>query len=320
MLSFRHLLDTPNDRYGTKEGFVNPRHLDRDYKPSDLLTPLPADSSQMSAIATADRGKDFVIIGPPGTGKSQTIANLIAHLLGTGKTVLFLSEKTAALNVVFDRLKKIGLGRFCLELHSNKARKADVLRQLGKSWKRANFESQAKWQQRAEEFLVIRDRLNRVVNQLHQKRNNGMTAHYAIGVKVRDMELASRVALFWPTATHHDESSLNRARETVEKLSIQAKAIGDFSGSPFHGIEKSEWTPRWQSLIYERAGALSAAAGKSEIVREALCNATGIDLPDPSMTRLDALGELAKLLLDSYRKSTAFALGPERPRSSRSLA
>ena len=309
----RHLLDTPNDRYGTKEGFVNPRHLDRDYKPSDLLTPLPADSSQMSAIAIADRGKDFVIIGPPGTGKSQTIANLIAHLLGTGKTVLFLSEKTAALNVVVDRLKKVGLGRFCLELHSNKARKADVLRQLGEAWKRADFETQAKWQQQAEEFLVLRDRLNRLVDHLHQKRSNGLTAHFAIGVKVRDLELASRVALFWPTAGHHDESALKRAREAVEKLAIQAKAIGDFSGSPFHFIEKREWTPMWQSLVYKRAGALSAAAAKAEIARESLCNATGINLPNYSITRLEILGELARLVLDSYRKPTAFALGPNGP-------
>ena len=305
----RHLLDTPSVRYGTNEGFVNPRHLDRDYKPSDLLTPISADSSQMSAIATADRGKDFVIIGPPGTGKSQTIANLIAHLLGTGKTVLFLSEKTAALNVVFDRLKKIGLGRFCLELHSNKASKADVLRQLRKAWKRADSQSKARWQQRAEEFLVLRDRLNRLVDRLHQKRSNGLTAHHAIGVKVQDMELASQVALSWPTAGHHNESALNRAREAVEKLSIQAKAIGDFSESPFHLIEKREWTPMWQSLVYERAGALSAAAGKAEIAREALCNAIGINLPDHSMTRLDTLGELARLLLDSYRRPVAFALG-----------
>ena len=89
-----------------------PRQLDRDYKPSDLLVSLPADSSQMAAIATADRGKDFVIIGPPGTGKSQTISNLIGHLLGKGKTVLFVSEKTAALEVVHRRLTQTGLGRF----------------------------------------------------------------------------------------------------------------------------------------------------------------------------------------------------------------
>ena len=309
----RHLIDTPRDPYGTSEGFVDPRHLDRDYKPSDLLTPLPADSSQMAAIATADRGKDFVVVGPPGTGKSQTISNLIAHLLGKRKTVLFVSEKTAALNVVFDRLKNIGLGRFCLELHSNKARKADVLKQLDTAWQRASLDSDAGWHQQAEDLRNLRDRLNRFVDRLHQKRRNGLTAHFAIGVKVRDEDLASRVTLSWPVADHHDEHARKRTREAVENLAVQAKAVDDFSASPFHLIEKSEWRPDWESQVVERAGALSAAATDVERFCNALCKATGIDLCDQSMTRLDALGELASVLVDSYRQPTAFALEPDGP-------
>ncbi|MCY3822989.1 MAG: hypothetical protein OXG62_03865, partial [Nitrospinae bacterium] len=97
----RHLIDTPRDPFSQNIDFAEPKQLDNDYKPSDLFTTLPADSSQMAAVATADKGKDFVIIGPPGTGKSQTISNLIGHLLGKGKTVLFASEKTAALEVVY---------------------------------------------------------------------------------------------------------------------------------------------------------------------------------------------------------------------------
>ena len=122
----RHLLDTPREAYESSVKFVDKADVDREFAPADLLTPLPADASQMAAIATADRGKDFVIIGPPGTGKSQTIGNLIAHMMGKGKKVLFVSEKTAALEVVHRRLKDLGLGRFCLELHSNKAKKLDV--------------------------------------------------------------------------------------------------------------------------------------------------------------------------------------------------
>ena len=165
----RHLIDTPHDPYVTEINFVEPRQLDREYEPSDLLTPLPADSSQMAALATADRGKDFVMIGPPGTGKSQSISNLIAHLLGKKKTVLFVSEKTAALEVVYRRLDKIGLGRFCLELHSNKARKSDVLNQLRTSWDAASLKSNDEWEKRAKELRTLRDRLNRVVDKLTQK-------------------------------------------------------------------------------------------------------------------------------------------------------
>ena len=72
----------------------------------------------------------MVIKGPPGTGKSQTITNLIANAISEGKTVLFVSEKMAALNVVKDRLTFAGLGEFCLELHSNKSHKKTVLAAL----------------------------------------------------------------------------------------------------------------------------------------------------------------------------------------------
>lgn len=88
---------------------------------------LDADASQLQAIAAALRGESFGLQGPPGAGKSQTIANLIAAAIADGKRVLFLAEKMAALNVVYSRLVEVGLGPFCLQLHSTKARKKDVI-------------------------------------------------------------------------------------------------------------------------------------------------------------------------------------------------
>ena len=96
----------------------------------DTLLPLTADASQLYAIQQAANGQSFVLHGPPGTGKSQTITALIANALGHGKTVLFVAEKMAALSVVQRRLDGIGIGAFCLELHSNKSKKRDVLDQL----------------------------------------------------------------------------------------------------------------------------------------------------------------------------------------------
>jgi len=87
---------------------------------------VDADSSQHTAILKVFEGKNTVIEGPPGTGKSQTITNIIASAIASGKTVLFVSEKLAALNVVKSNLDSIGLGDFCLELHSNKAGKGQV--------------------------------------------------------------------------------------------------------------------------------------------------------------------------------------------------
>ncbi|GAN81990.1 hypothetical protein Aam_135_010 [Acidocella aminolytica 101 = DSM 11237] len=86
-----------------------------------------ADSSQHQAIIDVMRGRNLVIKGPPGTGKSQTIANVIAAALAKRRKVLFVAEKTAALDVVKKRLDDAGLGEFCFELHSTKAKKSEVL-------------------------------------------------------------------------------------------------------------------------------------------------------------------------------------------------
>ena len=92
---------------------------------------LDADSSQISAIVDAlDRQDGLVIEGPPGTGKSQTIANLIAAALGRGESVLFVAEKMAALDVVYKRLTDVGLGDFCFQMHGLKANRTELLQSV----------------------------------------------------------------------------------------------------------------------------------------------------------------------------------------------
>lgn len=99
---------------------------------SEFDTPLvsDADSSQLRAIQDVMAGRSMVIEGPPGSGKSQTITNVIAAAMAAGKSVLFLAEKMAALNVVKDRLAAANLGEFCLEIHSTKASRKALLAQL----------------------------------------------------------------------------------------------------------------------------------------------------------------------------------------------
>lgn len=91
---------------------ISADNLDDEFSIKDMAIPVSADSSQMVAIAAAAKGKSFVLQGPPGTGKSQTITNMIANALYQGKTVLFVAEKMAALNVVQKRLVNIGLDPF----------------------------------------------------------------------------------------------------------------------------------------------------------------------------------------------------------------
>lgn len=117
-----------NDQESFKEEDIDSR---LEYQ--NMYQVLDADSSQIAAIQDVKAGRNLVVEGPPGTGKSQTIVNLIAELLAEGKSVLFVSEKMAALDVVKDRLTAVGLGKFVLELHSHKTRRKKFLKDLQKA-------------------------------------------------------------------------------------------------------------------------------------------------------------------------------------------
>src|SRR5204863_7536522 len=158
-----------------------PEELDEKTRPQDTHHILDADSSQHAAIVAATRGASLVLDGPPGTGKSQTIANVIAEFLAAGKTVLFVSEKTAALEVVKRRLDERRLGDFCLELHSHKANKREVIAELGRclELKRVGApDVDSKLTQLAES----RRKLNTFVAELHTVRAPlGMSAYRVHG-------------------------------------------------------------------------------------------------------------------------------------------
>lgn len=110
-------------------GYATDYEIDDPSIPDTLLI-TDADSSQHSAVIDVLNGKNIVVQGPPGTGKSQTITNIIAAALDAGKSVLFVAEKMAALDVVQKRLVAAGLDPFCLELHSSKTSKASVAQNL----------------------------------------------------------------------------------------------------------------------------------------------------------------------------------------------
>ena len=115
------------------EESFNENDVDKELLYKDMYQVLDADSSQIAVIEDVKAGRNLVVEGPPGTGKSQTIVNIIAELLASGKSVLFVSEKMAALEVVKSRLDKIGLGKFVLELHSHKTKRKKLLKEIQKS-------------------------------------------------------------------------------------------------------------------------------------------------------------------------------------------
>lgn len=138
--------------------------------PQDVFQVVDADSSQQTAILCAQKGISFVLQGPPGTGKSQTITNIIADRLANGKKVLFVSEKKAALDVVYSRLHKAGLSDFCLVLHSNKANKKQIMSQFRDILDLANKRVMIKNDiyQKLKHLQVDRDELDQYVQELHE--------------------------------------------------------------------------------------------------------------------------------------------------------
>ena len=143
---------------------------------------LDADTTQIRAIKDVKAGQNLVIQGPPGTGKSQTIANIIAEAAADGKTVLFVAEKMAALEVVKRRMTAIGLGELCLELHSRKTNKKSVLDDIQRT-----FELSPPTPTNHEAFfadlLKSRDELNAYVEALHTPiGKTGLTPFEAYGI------------------------------------------------------------------------------------------------------------------------------------------
>ena len=113
-----------SDEYFNESNLVFDHDIEKE---NNRLLVVEADSSQMDALTLARQGKSFVLQGPPGTGKSQTITNIIAQAMGQGKKVLFVSSKTAALEVVYNKLKQANLDDFVLALHNIKSNKAKVV-------------------------------------------------------------------------------------------------------------------------------------------------------------------------------------------------
>lgn len=138
-----------------------------------------ADSSQHSAIVDVVSGKSLVIEGPPGSGKSQTITNIIAACIANGQKVLFVAEKMAALNVVKNRLDNADLGDFCLELHSHKTNKQKILSDLNSRLsKQPNYISPQGIEADIERYEDLKNKLNKYalkINSLWAR--TGLTIH-----------------------------------------------------------------------------------------------------------------------------------------------
>jgi hypothetical protein len=162
---------------------VEPSDIDRVAPPEDTPLVLDADSSQRAAIAAAIAGRSFVMDGPPGTGKSQTIANMIGALLHAGRTVLFVSEKAAALEVVRNRLADAGLENYLLELHSHKASRKEVATALAHSLDNITVAPPGMEALSRSSLVDRRTRLNDYASAMNEMREPlHLSLHYVLGM------------------------------------------------------------------------------------------------------------------------------------------
>ena len=251
-LFVEHLIESPQKTYKQDVQFKDQNDIDNMLSPLDIFAPLNADSSQLVAIDASTKTQDFVLEGPPGTGKSETIANIICHNLAKGKKVLFVAEKMAALNVVYSRLHKIGLDHLCLELHSNKANKRKILEQLKKSWTTREKASTTEWSKNAEKLFKIRKSLNAYVNELHKESPLGITPRQAISRYVRYKDI-TKINLGW--ANSYDKSpvrskeDLDNLYEIAKKLGLAFSDIENLNFSDISIIQNDDWSNDWQSKL-----------------------------------------------------------------------
>lgn len=161
-------------------GANDARTFDKNCMPADYALVVDTDSSQFEAVVDCAMGRSFLLYGPPGTGKSQTITNMIANALYHGKRVLFVAQKKAALEVVYHRLNKIGIGPFCLELHSNKVDKKHFLQQMDETINTSCNYQNDKFKDLSEVLFKRRLELCNYVEALHHRADIGYSLYECI--------------------------------------------------------------------------------------------------------------------------------------------
>lgn len=286
--------------------------LDRHLLPSDIMLPISADSSQLEAIYEAANDKSFILHGPPGTGKSQTITNLIANALYRGKRVLFVAEKMAALTVVQKRLNAIGLAPFCLEIHSNKTKKSNILSQLKETAEVLKTLSPGNFKIEAERLRKLRLELNRYVEALHHIYPFGMSLYDAI-TRYHHLDVEPEFDVPHSCFSDLNEETFLQWQEALESLVSMGNAYGHPYNHPLTGLTISGYSSvvKDKALndinetmdllleIKEKLKPLSVLFGTEtfsskddiEILSEIVCKILHIPELTPALLRLSGLGE-----------------------------
>jgi very-short-patch-repair endonuclease len=222
--------------------FTDATNLDEVLAPADIVQVVDADASQTKVIETVRAGRNLVVQGPPGTGKSQTIANIVASAVHDGKTVLFVAEKKAALDVVHGRLCNFGLEDICLELHGPAASKRLVAERLDRTLQAAPAPI---GKDSAGPLIRVRDRLNTTAFRLHRPiGDTGLTPYRALSTQIamaaRDIVPNAELVA---EAGHWSRADFERRIELTTALAALTDAAGARDAHPYAGIRRTSMQP-----------------------------------------------------------------------------
>ncbi|MBO3741927.1 DUF4011 domain-containing protein [Actinoplanes flavus] len=242
---------------------IRPEDTDRLAPPEDVPLVLDADSSQRACVAAALAGHSFVMDGPPGTGKSQTVANMIGALLHAGKSVLFVSEKVAALDVVHHRLTDAGLGRYLLELHGQKAGRREVATALAAAVDDVPDTPAAAPTVDLATLRDLREQLTAYAYAMNETREPlGATLHQVIGhCAALSRTPAAPVPAIDPADLTPD--AMHRVREATDQLSRSWRALSD-PGLVWRDVTTRESLDPALSRAEKALAALARAARTAE--------------------------------------------------------
>ncbi|WP_411731280.1 DUF4011 domain-containing protein [Paeniglutamicibacter sp.] len=286
----KHLVDSPTSE------FTDPADTDLLEPSIDLdqlaaRLPVPADASQLEAVAAAHAGQTFVLEGPPGTGKSQTITNLLAHAMASGQRVLFVAEKRAALEVVSRRLNEVGLGEFALDLHDKGSSPNAVRAQIKASLDHLVFADEAGMELAANDLTSSVRRLAGYARDLHEENAAGYSAYGARNIALSMDPSIEALPIPEPFAAQAGSAEVSTVREALIGLAETAGVARPREEHPW-GFLGGPITIEQQAPLREAAEALDLALQGAEHVRRDACVASLMErAPEP-----EGLRRLAQLL------------------------
>lgn len=268
--------------------------LDARVLPADTFQPLDADSSQQLAIEWAKRGVSFVMEGPPGTGKSQTIANILCEALAQNKKALFVSAKMAALEVVYKRLADCGLEHLALEAHSHRASRGAIVAELGRALHYTCPEEEIGLDGLAR-LAALRAQLNEYARALHAPVAPLEQTPFRAQSELAALTDAPDLVFDLPALAQIDALRVQAIQEALDNLTAFAALWASQNDAPWRGVELRAYSLKTRTDVEFHLGELANGLAHLEIAGETLADALSLPVPQtlPEMKRLAALARQA---------------------------